>query len=435
MQGRFIMSFAKLLRLAAAAALLAVPQAGWSVFDPVNDDTDIFLANPSFVATRPNVLIFLDNTANWSQSTGGTAPLDTAYGAVRTALNNVLSGLTDNYNVGLALFVETGSPNNNTDGAYFRYGVRQMTTANKNVLMNIVTALDRNGDKGNNATYSLAMAEMFKYFAGTASYAGHGKDKADAGETVFFSTGRQALAGSPLASGALPANGGTSQIYTSPIVDGCQKNFIIVISNGPAGDNSSSLGVAQGFLSTIVGTSPPTTIAISPSGEQGLWMDEYAKYMANGDCNTSFAGVQNVITYTVDVMPGTTGQGPSHTAMLRSTALNGKGKYFPITDASNTAQLENAFKAIFSEVQAVNSVFASTTLPVSVNVRGTNLNQVYIGVFRPDENKAPRWLGNLKLYKLGVDTATQNLFLADANGLPAENASTGFISSNATSFW
>src|SRR5213075_2244453 len=127
------------------------------------------------------------------------------------------------------------------------------------------------------ATYSLAMAEMFKYFAGTASYAGHGKAKADAGETIFFSSGRVALAGSPLAAGALPANGGTSQTYVSPITDGCQKNFIVVISNGTAGDNASSLGVAQGFLSSIVGTSPPATIAISPSGEQGLWADEYSK--------------------------------------------------------------------------------------------------------------------------------------------------------------
>ena len=35
-------------------------------FDPVNDDTDIFLANPNVTANRPNVLIFIDNTANWN---------------------------------------------------------------------------------------------------------------------------------------------------------------------------------------------------------------------------------------------------------------------------------------------------------------------------------------------------------------------------------
>ena len=52
--------------LFAAALTLAAP-AGFGAFDPVNDDTDIFLADPSFVAERPNVLIIMDNTANWNQ--------------------------------------------------------------------------------------------------------------------------------------------------------------------------------------------------------------------------------------------------------------------------------------------------------------------------------------------------------------------------------
>ena len=128
----------------------------------MNDDTDIFLANPSFAATRPNVLLFVDNTANWSQSTGAAAPLDTKFGGVTTALKSVLNGVvTDAYNVGLSLFVETGSPNNSVDGSYVRYGIRQMTSDNKAQLVAMINGLSNNGDKGNNATYSLAMAEMF----------------------------------------------------------------------------------------------------------------------------------------------------------------------------------------------------------------------------------------------------------------------------------
>jgi Tfp pilus tip-associated adhesin PilY1 len=84
----------------------------------------------------------------------------------------------------------------------------------------------------------------------------------------------------------------------------------------------------------------------------------------------------------------------------------------------------------------VNTVFAATTLPVSINVRGTNLNQVYIGVFRPDGNQSPRWLGNLKQYKLGVkDAALGQLELQDANSNPAVNLKSGFIFNTATSFW
>jgi type IV pilus assembly protein PilY1 len=76
------------------------------------------------------------------------------------------------------------------------------------------------------------------------------------------------------------------------------------------------------------------------------------------------------------------------------------------------------------------------TLPVSVNVRGTNLNQVYLGVFRPDANSNPRWYGNLKQYQLALDSNNQ-IFLGDAQTPPVavESPTTGFVVNNAMSFW
>ena len=404
------------LRILVTAVLLMCAQMA-AAFDPVNDDTDIFLANPSIAAERPNILIILDNTANWN----------TAFVNEKAALVSVVNSLTDNYNVGLAMFPETGGGNDSIDGGYVRFAVRQMTAANKSALSTMVNNLDQTADKGNNATPSLAMYEAYAYFAGIAARAGYGKVKRDfSGNT----------ANNPLAA-SLPGNAfssSASQTYTSPITDPCQKNFIIYISNGPAGENSSALSTAQTLLQTISGQTP-TQIAITPSGSQGNWTDEYAKFFANADISATRAGIQNILTYTVEVDPGTGGQGPNMTALMQSTATNGKGKYFGVTSGGSGASIVSALQAIFQEVQAVNSVFASSTLPVSVNVRGTNLNQVYIGVFRPDAQKSPRWLGNLKAYKLGLSTATNTVFLADANGLPAENSATGFITGSAQSFW
>ena len=59
--------------------------------------------------------------------------------------------------------------------------------------------------------------------------------------------------------------------------------------------------------------------------------------------------------------------------------------------------------AVFNEIQAVNSVFAAASLPVSVNARGTYLNQVYMGMFRPDADGHPRWRGNLIAGSLADD--------------------------------
>src|SRR5204863_2524285 len=137
---------------------------------------------------------------------------------------------------------------------------------------------------------------------------------------------------------------------------------------------------------------------------------------------------RHITTYTLDVCKD---QCDSDQAkLLTSMATVSQGKYFKTTDL---AGIQAALSQIFSEVQAVNSVFAATTLPVSINVRGTNLNQVYIGVFRPDATASPRWLGNLKQYQLGVNATTGALQLVDATLTQAVNLNTGFISNSAKS--
>ena len=78
-------------------------------------------------------------------------------------------------------------------------------------------------------------------------------------------------------------------------------------------------------------------------------------------------------------------------------------------------------------------MFASVSLPISVNTEGTYLNQVYIGMFRPDEDGFPRWPGNLKQYKLGI--VSNQLRTLDADNIQAINTSTGFITECARSFW
>lgn len=399
----------------------------YAVFDPVNDDTDIFLANPDRPAGRPNVLLILDNTANWSRNVAGQA----IFVNEKTALSTVVTNLTNQFNVGLMLFAETGSPNDNQDGGVVRFHVRQMTTENKTILNDIVTGFDELNDKGNNNTVALDMFEAYRYYAGKASIASFGKVKTDFTSNHVLPH-EATVAG--LSGFALPNSPTSSSLFNSPITDACQSNFIIYISNGQANENAAALAQSEAELESL-GYDTSSTINLDPNGQEGNWMDEWAKYMATADVNDNIDGIQNVSTYVVEVDPVTTGLGPDMTALLKSVALNGKGRYFKVTSANNGQAIVNALNQIFSEIQAVNSVFASTTLPVSVNVRGTNLNQVYIGVFRPDGSKSPRWYGNLKMYQLGFDPATSTLFLADANGQPAENPDTGFINSTSPSFW
>jgi len=402
------MKSAQQLLTALLGALLLTPVAARA------DDIDIYSGfSPS--AGLPNVLIILDNSANWNSP----------FVAEKAALVSAVGSLNDTVNLGLMMFAETGGGNDSIDGGYVRFGVRKMTGTNKTALAAIVNGLDVLNDKSNNAVYGLPMHEAYLYFGGLTSRASFGKAKRDyRGNTVY----------NPLAS-PLPGNAftsATSSTFVSPVNDSCQKNFIIFISNGPAGDNASATSTSTTLLSGVGGNT--TAIPLSPNGEQGNTADEWARFLSSHDVNGSVAGDQTIRTYTIDVNPGTTGQGPAHTALMKSMATQGRGKYFAVTgDATAIGQ---AILKILNEVQAVNSVFASSSLPVSVNAQGTFLNQIFMGMFRPDENAMPRWAGNLKQYQFKFDSVAQSLFLADSIGQPAISSSgTGFISPNAVSFW
>jgi Tfp pilus tip-associated adhesin PilY1 len=404
-------------------------QPTYAVFDPVNDDTDIFLANPNVPADRPNVFLYVDNTANWNLP----------FTNEKSALVTVVNSLSDQFNLGLMLFVETGSPNDNQDGTYARFAMRQMTSANKTVLASLVNNFDKLADKGNNSSTGMGMVEIYRYLTGQAEIASNHKVKTDYQNNTEYkacsscSTTSHPATAAGLTGYALNANTGGA-LYNSPLAGSCQHNFIIYLSNGPLTEPTPSVNQSRDELSTA-GYNISTILPVTPNFYQGNWMDEWAKFLASTDLNGVAAGAPHATTYTVEVDPGTSGHGPDMTALMKSTAKNGNGKYFAVSSGNGGQDIVTTLLKIFTEIQAVNSVFASTTLPVSVNVRGTNLNQLYIGVFRPDAQKAPRWFGNLKMYQLGADPSTGNVFIADSTNKLATNSTTGFIDSSAISFW
>jgi len=389
------------------------------------EDIDLFVQPPGSVSGLPNVLIVLDNTANWN-----TAFTNEIAALVSTVNNLPVNGdNTAKFRVGLMLFTETGNPNNNVDGGYVRAAVRNLTAANKTRYMALLNSLNVTADKSNGGKAGKTMSEVYQYYSGLAPYSGNSKVKTDYTGNVSgtaASNAIYALAGNALGSF-------TGSPYTSPVISGsCGGNYIIYISNGAVQDNTSDTSTATSQLSTAAtnaglnAATYTTPIPISPSGSQTNVADEWARFMKRSP--------RGIVTYTVDVDKIATGQGPGWSALMRSMAGVSGGKYFDVnSQVGGGAQIANALGQIFSEIQAVNSVFASVSLPVSVNTEGTYLNQVYIGMFRPDADGYPRWSGNLKQYKLGIVGST--LRTLDADGASAINSGTGFITECARSFW
>ena len=211
--------------------------------------------------------------------------------------------------------------------------------------------------------------------------------------------------------------------YTPTQSTGCGRNYIVYISNGPSQDNNSVLTAATSMLSSAGGDT--TRIALSPSGSQTNVSDEWARFMKSGPLD--------VTTYVIDVDPRSSGQGPGWTALLRSMATVSGGDYVAVSSTGGSAAIAEAVQKALSEIQAVNSVFASVSLPLNVTRHGTYVNEVYIGMFRPDANASPRWYGNLKHYQMGrVDGELQ---LLDADGSDAINSLNGSVTECARSFW
>ena len=464
------------------AALLSLPAP-----TPAHaEDIDIFTINPAISGIRPNVLIILDTSSNWASTdtvykdaTGITQP---KFLNVRSALAQVLEGWTetdpltgativhpgldDRFNIGIMMYAETGNGNDNVDGGYIRKGVRQLTTANKAKYIDFFKNVNGNHDKSNNTTMGLAFYEAFLYFTGRTGYAGIGKLKRDYPHSMTFPAG---CTGDPTTdlnvpgqnandncglrySNALwtlaldttepplPANALSNSgdlIYNSPITDQCQKNYIIYIANGTNSDSNSANSEATSRLAALGGNTEQLTI--SPDGEQANILDEWTRFLANRPdvSDPTVLGNQKITTYMVEVNPKADQQGSANTALYKSAGKEGGGGYVGVTTAGGGTELAAELEKTFAKIAAVNSVFAASTLPVSVNVRGSFLNQVYMGVFRPDANSSPRWPGNVKQYQLeatgGVGSST--VFLADKNKQPIENPNTGFITPTAVSFW
>lgn len=372
------------------------------------EDIELFVGVPPTAAVVPNIIFVVDNTANWN----------TAFDNEKAALVSVFNDMpVDKFRVGLMLFTETGGGNSGNDGAYVRMAARTMTATTKPQYAAVINSLDKIGDKSNGGKAGKAMMEVYRYLTGGAAHAGNNKVKTDYtsnnGGNAFDDV-VHALTGNAL-------NSKTATTYNRPGDAECIKNYIIYISNGPAQDNSSDITTSLSALASAGGKT--TTISLNPSGSQDNPADEWARFMRK-------SAIKGVV-YTLDVNRGTTGQGPGWSALMKSMASQSGGRYFDV--ASTGTQIKDAINSILSEIQSVNSVFASVSLPVSVNTQGTYLNQVFIGMFRPDGDASPRWKGNLKQYKMAM--LNNQLRLVDASDTAAINNQTGFITECARSFW
>lgn len=386
------------------------------------EDTDIFASNAVAAGDLPNIIIILDNSANWSASIGvpncyykdggvlttrGPSEQGKKVGIEKCALYNTIDALPTAkdgsalFRVALMLFNESPA---SVSGGYPRIAFTPVSATNKISLKAAIAALDGQADKGNNAASAKALYEAFLYLGGQAPYRGTAGTKWD----------RAAVSGGR---------------YVSPAASSCTRSYIIFLANGSPGENTDN--EARALLASSGGDTTQITYpsAYVKNSDQANWSDEFARFITATDVSGQ-AGKQSAVVSTVSVT-GASSDG-LYPNFMRGTAKFGGGQSY---EASNVDDLSGALLKLFAEIQSVNSAFASSSLPVSINSRGTYQNQVYMGVFRPDGNAKPRWRGNLKQYKFNYDPAIDNLYLADADSNAAVSSTTGYVLPTARSYW
>jgi type IV pilus assembly protein PilY1 len=371
------------------------------------EDIDIYSGFGGAAGT-PNVLIVLDNATPWNGDLGGTNCVyadnggspslgpEKSRGAEQCAIvNSALalplgSGGAAKVNLGFMLF------DNASQGGRLYQRIVPMDTSNRSTFVTAIKALQKEDETSGGQT-GATMQEAWAYFMGRVGVSGRD-----------YATIRPSIS--------------------------CENNFIIFITNTATQGKPADDADAKAKLAAA-GANAEQLKQINATGTNmdENWADEWTRYMRqSADVNSTATGLQNIITYTIAVSaPSKTND--DYVAFSKSMAVNGGGRFF---QASTADEIKQAILRILNEVQAVNSVFSSSSLPVSVNAQGTHLNQIFVGMFRPDEHASPRWMGNLKQYQLIYDVTLKAVRLADQNGDWAISSSkTGFITPNAVSFW
>jgi type IV pilus assembly protein PilY1 len=392
-------------RLLFVLVLLLLPLAG-----PLyGDDTALFTTY-----VNPNVLIIMDNSGSMN-----SAIYHSDYNPLATYVGGY-SNSTDYYTYYYTYLTISTTRNGRTAGLYYgpgddgngvRYSGNYLnwifwyaSAANRNSLpQQTRIQVDRQVVTYfvNNITgVRLGLMDLNYYYGGSlvAQCGSNPTTLNNAINTILATTW------TPLSETMVEAwlyfKGGTSYYntgvsYTSPIQYYCQKNFVILVTDGePTYDYTFPSWVLPG----IAGHYDPTPSTIQYQYPYPNYLDGVAWYLNNNDARSDLSGLQNVSTYTI----GFNIDAP----YLQRTAANGGGQYFT---TANVQGLTAAMQAAFLDISNRSYEFTSPTIPT---VRLLDKDFAYLASFTP--NTTPFWPGDLKAYQLNADGTLP----VDANGNP-----------------
>ncbi len=256
-------------------------------------------------------------------------------------------------------------------------------------------------------------------------------------------------------------------VYTSPIEYKCQRNYVIIITDGDStkdrdpvlktitnGFSGKSNGDMDGdgwepglknekIYYDCSGCSPSCAYPNCPNNngccnnlDGSDYLDDVANYLFQTDLRSgsNFDGTQNIITYTIGFTVS------SQWNLLERTAQYGHGKYY---FCENAQDLAASFQNVISEILNKTSSFVAPIIPVSQVEKSSAGDKIYLALFKPQLDGM--WKGNIKKFGIaqpnGVasdcpyNSSYQVGDILDATCKEALDPSNGQFYDTAKSYW
>lgn len=438
------------------------------------DDTDIYINNSAGNNSPPMVMFSIDYQTNLGNNacTGtecdgliadgymaATGPY-TTFDVLRGVLKKVLEPLGD-MKIGLMMNHAHNNacagPNKSgcSGGSYILHRLTPITSkadeiadpttyaseiANKQAFHAKLAAIPDPGGNLNHTHQGKEMFfELFRYLTGQGVYSGHlgYKDFGDNTVSTNLDTTQPLIKRDMAAENTATYNTIPPGNYITPFdtsTDHCGRVFTVnfmfqTILQEDDADTGIQATKANGGMEGITfggnGGSRGGAGAHSTNEFQTVlyWLNNVDLADGSWGSAPNLHGEQNVTSFFVDAVPA-------------DTSANGYANAGGTTAAydwsDNPDELVNSLQAIFAQILSVSTTFTAASVPVSVLNRAEIIDNVYIALFRADEQNRQRWPGNLK--KLKLDLSDPNALLKDFNDVNAV-AADGRIKFEALTFW